>query len=232
MYLVPPPLRYEWDSYARHLPEAKFGNMKLLDVGCGNGSFLMRAKSQGWDVSGIDFDEAAVDQARNAGLNVIQGEIKPDMFPEKHFDYITCSQVIEHVAEPNLLLKSIYRWLKPGGTFWLATPNFDSDLRKQFGRHWYPLQPPTHLNIFSADALLSIVKSNGFSNSRVVPRGYNEVHYHRISTRIKNTDELLLGDDLFKNRNEVINFFSRALLELKCWISPRRGSDLVIICKR
>ena len=32
------------------------------------------------------------------------------------------------------------------------------------------------------------MKSSGFTNVKIIPRGYNEVHYHRASTHIKNSD--------------------------------------------
>src|SRR3546814_17287077 len=67
MHLLPPPWRLEWDHYARHLPKPKPGHNKLLDVGCGNGEFLLRARSQGWDVYGIDFDAEALRHANEIG---------------------------------------------------------------------------------------------------------------------------------------------------------------------
>ena len=50
------------DAGMRHLPKANAKN-SLLDLGCGNGAFLLRARSAGWLVVGADFDAKAVETA-------------------------------------------------------------------------------------------------------------------------------------------------------------------------
>ena len=55
------------DASMRNLPKPNKGS-RLLDVGCGSSQFLSRAKSMGWDVTGIDFDLMAVKAARKQGF--------------------------------------------------------------------------------------------------------------------------------------------------------------------
>src|SRR3546814_13027268 len=107
MHLLPPPWRLEWDHYARHLPKPKPGHNKLLDVGCGNGEFLLRARSQGWDVYGIDFDAEALRHDTDANIPVILGEVERGHFVPSIFDAITSPQVTEHVHQPLTVLDDL-----------------------------------------------------------------------------------------------------------------------------
>ena len=59
------PLRLKLDYYARHLQGTP---SRLLDVGCGNGGFLLRAREMGWKAEGCDPDPQAVQTCRNLGL--------------------------------------------------------------------------------------------------------------------------------------------------------------------
>src|SRR5437667_455862 len=52
------------------------GQGRLLDFGCGSGSFLLRMKQQGWKVTGLDISEAVVDRLRSQlGLHAFSGSL-------------------------------------------------------------------------------------------------------------------------------------------------------------
>lgn len=234
MHLLPPPWRLEWDHYARHLPRPPPGHNRLLDVGCGNGEFLLRARSQGWDVTGLDLDEAALSHAKAAGLNVIRGDTTDAAFELAGFDAITCHQVIEHSHEPLEFLKTLHGWLRPGGTLWIGTPNIAADLHRRFGRDWYPLHPPQHLTVFHPEALIRLMQHAGFRQIALRPRGYNETHYDRISTEIASptNKERLIHPDAFARRQPRVGRLHSLAMELAAWRSPPRGSDLVLTATR
>src|SRR5207249_2479651 len=55
---------------------------KLLEIGCGGGSFLAGMRDLGWEVEGIDFDPVAVDHARRQyGLDVRHGLLEDEDYP-------------------------------------------------------------------------------------------------------------------------------------------------------
>lgn len=144
----------------RSLPKPLPGQ-RLLDVGCGNGKFLIMAKAMGWDVVGVDFDELAVDAARKAGLTVVHGDVF-SISEIESFDYITCSHVIEHVHDPVAVFKAMQRLLKPEGKLWLETPNINSFGHQYYKEHWRGLEPPRHLVIFNYDSLMNLLREVGF----------------------------------------------------------------------
>ena len=151
------------DASFRHIPRPK-ENGRLLDIGCGDGAFLLTARAMGWVVEGVDFDEVAVNAAKQKGLNVFCGGIHSFDERSNQFDVITMNHVIEHVHDPVGLLKDCYRLLKPGGRVQIETPNINSSGHSEFKRDWRGLEPPRHLVLFNRDAINALLANIGFIN--------------------------------------------------------------------
>jgi SAM-dependent methyltransferase len=127
---------------------------KLLDVGCGNGQFLVKMEQLGWETTGVEFDDQAVKVARERfSLNVHGGSLQNANFTSQTFDAITMNHVIEHLLDPIDTLRECYRILKPGGKIVVVTPNIESLGHWMFGKCWYALDPPRHLWLFSLGTL-------------------------------------------------------------------------------
>lgn len=152
------------------------GHKRLLDVGCGKGSFIARMREQGWDVEGLEVDADAVEYARSkSGLSVHLGSLENIHFPDDTFDVITSNHVIEHVHDPISLVQECLRVLKPGGRLVLATPNIESFGHEYFGRDWSHLDPPRHLRLFTMKTLRECAVRAGFQSVDVwCPPGYAE----------------------------------------------------------
>ena len=102
---------------------SSFGDRRLLEVGCGIGTDLVRFARAGAKVSGIDLSETAIDLARkNFALNhlnaeelrVANGEQLP--YPNESFDVVYGHGVIQYTADPAQLVRECHRVLKRGGT--------------------------------------------------------------------------------------------------------------------
>lgn len=232
MHLLPPPYRLEWDHFARHLSKPTEGRNRLLDVGCGNGEFLLRAKEQGWDVKGIDLDPIAIAEAKKNGLDVVVGAVEKDQFKPNSFDVVTCQQVIEHVHDVRSFLLSLRTWLHPGGKLWIGTPNISSNLRLKFGKFWHPLHPPQHLQLFNPISLKDILLETGFMNPRLLSRGYNETHCHRISTDLSSTELACDFSKLTLQRKIRTSRANSLWMEIRSWHKPSCGSDMVMIADK
>lgn len=158
-----PYMREALDVKFRWLPKPKEGQ-RLLDVGCGNGSFLMKARDAGWQVVGVDFDPKAAAVARGSGLEVYTGSMEVFDEEKASFDVITLSHVIEHVHDPKAVLVAIYRLLKPGGLVYFDTPNIQSYGHRVFGSNWRGLETPRHLTLFSIRGFQLLLQHVGFND--------------------------------------------------------------------
>jgi 2-polyprenyl-3-methyl-5-hydroxy-6-metoxy-1,4-benzoquinol methylase len=136
---------------------------RLLDFGCGNGSFLQRMKERGWIVTGVDASVAVVQRLRaERGLRAVAGSLPHPELGEGTFDVITMRQSLEHVHQPLEVLRAAHRLLAPGGLLIVSTPNIDSLPFKWFGRFWWGLDLPRHLTHFTPDTLQLMLARAGF----------------------------------------------------------------------
>lgn len=123
-----------------------------LDVGCRAGVQTAWLKNQGYSVTSIDvekrFDEAQVIDAN-----------KPLPFADGSFDLIWCSEVIEHLEDPERSLAELRRVTRPGGAIILTTPNSYALLFRfiaLFGLTPRRIQRKDHLHFFAEKDIRSL----------------------------------------------------------------------------
>ena len=127
------PIRQEYlvDKIKNHfsiLPNGSypFKNLTLLDVGCGGGLIAEPMTRLGAKVTGIDASEKNINVAK---FHAEQMNLKIKYLcstPEKlneQFDVILCLEIIEHVADVDLFIKSCTKLLKKNGVIFFATLN-------------------------------------------------------------------------------------------------------------
>src|SRR3954466_6531415 len=128
---------------------------RLLDVGAGAGLFLASARSAGWEVAGVEIAEYGPLYAkRHFDLAIVKGTLQDANFPSEHFDVVMLQDTIEHVLDPQSLLKQVYRVLRLGGAVILSTPNYDSLSRRLLGKRWALISPAEHVHLFTLKSLL------------------------------------------------------------------------------
>jgi 2-polyprenyl-3-methyl-5-hydroxy-6-metoxy-1,4-benzoquinol methylase len=138
----------------------------ILDIGCGQGTFLAVMAKRGWSVAGVDFDIEAVAAARRLhGIDVCVGTVDTVVDSGSNFDVVTASHVIEHVPDPLEFLIQCRKLLRPGGCVVLRTPNVDSFGHRRYSRSWRGLESPRHLHLFTLAALEACGKSAGFADN-------------------------------------------------------------------
>jgi len=138
---------------------------RLLDVGCGIGTFLHLAQESGWETHGVDPSESGTAFAHaQYGLNVFCGNLFDANFPDRHFDVITLYHVLEHISQPNPLLDELRRILKPKtGRLVIEVPNGGSIQSRLQKEKWPYVHPTDHLYYFSAQTLSKLLRKHGLN---------------------------------------------------------------------
>lgn len=135
---------------------------RLLDVGCGNGSFLATMRGLGWEVVGVEPDAEAAKLAQERfEIPVSLGTLEDARLPDRSFDAVTLCQVIEHLPDPFALLRECRRVLRPGGRVVVITPSFKSLGHHIFSESWRGLEAPRHLHLFSLSTLRTCAERAG-----------------------------------------------------------------------
>jgi 2-polyprenyl-3-methyl-5-hydroxy-6-metoxy-1,4-benzoquinol methylase len=139
------------------------GPGRLLDFGCGAGTFLKTMADQGWQVTGLDAAVGAVQHVREQhGLTALVGTLPHAELRPSSFDVVTMWHSLEHVHHPLAILREAHRLLIPGGKIIVATPNIESMPFRVFGRSWFGLDLPRHLTHFTPRTLSAMLQAAGF----------------------------------------------------------------------
>jgi len=133
----------------------------LLDVGTGKGYFVKEA-SEYLDAEGIDLSQYAVDEAKNEGIEVFQGNFMDHDF-QKKYDVITLWDVFACFSNPVPTIKRVHKIMSDGGLFVFTVPMIDSPLAKVFGKRWPLMIPPTNMVFFTPKSIKKLVEKCGFS---------------------------------------------------------------------
>jgi 2-polyprenyl-3-methyl-5-hydroxy-6-metoxy-1,4-benzoquinol methylase len=154
----------------RGLGRARAPGRRLLDVGCGNGQFLVWARELGWECHGVELDAAAASVAREQGISVLGSSLEElERGAAGSFDAITLSHVIEYVHDPIDMLRRCRDLLRPGGYVWLETPNTESLGYSRYGASWRGLETPRHLVLFNFASLCWSLERAGFERVQRLP---------------------------------------------------------------
>ena len=152
--------------------------MRVLDLGCGQGRHLhalywhdIPVEAVGVDLSheetriALDkfFELPPPEPASDRRAAVLAaGDAARLPFAADTFDRIICSEVLEHVPDPDAVLAEISRILKPGGVFVASVPRYWPEKICWQLSDGYPNTPGGHVRIFRSRQLRAQVEKQGF----------------------------------------------------------------------
>lgn len=149
-------------SYKMTVPPKQGG--KILDIGCGDGTGLLKLKKEGWETYGVEISDLAAKYAREkGGLNVFTGTVEAAEFDAEFFDGIILSHVVEHLYNPKSTLTEVNRILKKNGILIICLPNFSSVEAKIFEKYWIGWDLPRHLYHYTPITITSLLNKTGFN---------------------------------------------------------------------
>lgn len=138
---------------------------RVLDAGCGVGNFIREMKEAfpEAEVIGIETGPAAAElAAQKPGVTVLSDDFENLNLPDGCVDVLTMNHMLEHVPEPRLTLRHAARLVGPGGVVEIELPWKDGWARTLTGRWCWLHLPPQHLQWFTRDGLLNLLKEEGF----------------------------------------------------------------------
>ena len=156
------------DNIVKFMP--KQDGLKVLDAGCGEGHLLKRLhnKSSNNSYYGIDLTQEALDKAveRCPNMNFIKADLSKIDFEDNTFDFITCTETLEHVDDYKDVLAEFKRILKPGGLLVITFPNEVLWTISRFLLGRRPIRVVDHINFFtprrmSNEVDLKLIKKRG-----------------------------------------------------------------------
>ncbi len=156
----------------------------ILDIGCGDGSFLERLKKT-YRCSGIEISEYLGNKAKaRGGMDICIGDYlcdgnssqikkRKDSLP-KDFNAITMISLIEHLPDPKGALKFCHDHLRKNGLLLLKTVNYTCINRYVMKSHWTGFRPPDHMIYFSPKTLRRVLTHLGFSKVKITSNPLND----------------------------------------------------------
>jgi 2-polyprenyl-3-methyl-5-hydroxy-6-metoxy-1,4-benzoquinol methylase len=97
---------------------------KLLEIGCGVGHFMQKAKRKGLECTGLELNPNAIHVARQNGLTVLNQDLKEHAIAHKEqYDVVCAFQVLEHITEVRSFVEHCLLCLKPRGILIFGVPN-------------------------------------------------------------------------------------------------------------
>jgi 2-polyprenyl-3-methyl-5-hydroxy-6-metoxy-1,4-benzoquinol methylase len=99
---------------------------KVLEIGCGNGNVCMGIASMGYQTLGVDIDEESIRRAQaNNNMPNLEFKAEPaeNLSEGDKFDAIVCTEVLEHLVDPTVVLEYALKYLKKDGVFISTVPN-------------------------------------------------------------------------------------------------------------
>ncbi|BFU91552.1 MAG: hypothetical protein NTAFB01_27390 [Nitrospira sp.] len=152
-----------YQSVLKHLSLYRSSPGALLDVGCGDGEFLLLCRRAGWDCTGIELSEQAAIRAARKGLTILPLHALQVGEDGRRFDVVALINVLETVADPLIMLRLAADLLTPRGLLMVRATNGLFHLPMRTPARWIGSQydQAFHWYLYTIRSLKTLMESVG-----------------------------------------------------------------------
>jgi len=140
---------------------------RVLDVGCGVGRLVLRMARRGCRVTGVELMRPDLRRARRLlqearqQAELIEGDGGRLPFADESFDFVSCTETLEHVADYGLALRELARVLRSGGRLVVSVPDTLPEIVARGLSELYRSDPWGHRRIFTRGGIARAVEAAG-----------------------------------------------------------------------
>jgi 2-polyprenyl-3-methyl-5-hydroxy-6-metoxy-1,4-benzoquinol methylase len=149
----------------------------IIELGCGNGNFLERAKAYVQKTYGIEYNDEAIKVARKKGIEILRSNSSINKL-KGQFDGAFSFHVLEHVDDPISFMKKICSLIKLDGKIGISVPNQDGPIK--YINPCIMNMPPHHATRWRLQTLKELALRMGLTIDRVAyePLWLNSHYYY------------------------------------------------------
>lgn len=168
-------------------------NGSLLDIGAGVGAFAHHMQQSGWNVTALEPDATARNNAKLEFGITLQDPSKLFQLTPASFDAVTMWHVLEHVHRLHEYIEQCKLLLKPNGALIIAVPNFTSRDAQHYQQHWAAYDVPRHLYHFSPDSMKKLMLKHGMRVEKIKPMWYDSFYVSLLSEKYRTGKQNLVN---------------------------------------
>jgi 2-polyprenyl-3-methyl-5-hydroxy-6-metoxy-1,4-benzoquinol methylase len=197
----------------------------ILDIGCGNGSFLVNLGKQGdFQLHGLEPEGKSAERASyHPEIKLHIGYLEESTYPSASFDALVLTHVFEHLPQPSVAMDIITEIARKGAVLQIEIPNIASWQAKIFKGKWLHLDPPRHLNMYPPALLEEELKRRGwnlekktFFSPQFSPFGFQQSILNTLSSKREVLYEHLKENQQYLEGHSAASLFIQKLFH---WLS-------------
>lgn len=153
----------------------RISDLRIFDLGCGNGSVACEIANRGWKVTGVDpsVEGIAVAKFNTANVNLFQGSAYDNLRSQYGlFPVVISLEVVEHLYSPRKWASTMFDLLERNGTAIISTPyhgylkNLALAVTGKMDNHFTALWDHGHIKFWSQQTLKALLLEAGFIDIR------------------------------------------------------------------
>lgn len=194
---------------------------RILDIGCGTGTFLCEMQGSGWDVVGLEPDDTASSIAREKHKLNPRNPHELFSLDASSFDSITMWHVLEHVHTLDEYVAQLKKLMSDKAVLFVAVPNYTSQDAAHYGTAWAAYDVPRHLYHFSPNSMKALIERHGLSIDKIKPMWFDAFYVS------------MLSEKYYVGKNRLLHaIFNGLMSNVKALFSTKRCSSLIFVIRK